>query len=205
MIEALGGEVFVIQKGCCGMVALERGLESYAKNHYQRPLLKRFQKAYEAGAKKVLLLEPTCLFALRSFPEELKAFGFHKEDLEFAPDFISYALPQTAPTKKPQSGAVYQPPCSHDSSIAKPWLEKAFAPCSVQALEGVCCGMQGSLGFRASARSSRERFINRFAQGLRRYQKALWIHDCSLCLMLARSLGTQKSLSRIDGLWELHF
>lgn len=205
MIEALGGEVLLIQKGCCGMVALERGLESYAKKHYQRPLLKRFQKAFEAGAKKILFLEPTCLFALRSFLEELRAFGFHKDDLELAPDFISYALPQTAPRVKPQTGAVYQPPCSHDPSMASPWLERAFAPHPLQTLEGVCCGMQGSLGFRASTRQSRERFTKRFAYELRSHKQDLWLHDCSLCRMLACSSGTQKSLSRIDLIWELCF
>ena len=204
LIEGFGGEATRIQKGCCGMVALERGLESFARKRYQRPLLKRFQRAKEGGFSKILFLEPTCLFALLAFPEELQAFGIEKADLLLASDFLSLVAGNEHPYGDPQSKVVYQPPCSHDSQVASGWLKGAFESGSVQTLEGTCCGMQGSLGFRKSASENRERFVKRFSRELRAQKNALWVHDCSLCLILARSIGKQKSMTRLDILWDLY-
>jgi len=64
--------------------------------------------------------------------------------------------------------------------------------------------MQGSLGFRKSAREDRDRFVKRFSRELRAQKDALWVHDCSLCLILARSIGKQKSMTRLDILWDLY-
>jgi Fe-S oxidoreductase len=203
LIEGFGGDATRIQKGCCGMVALERGLEAFARKRYQRPLLKRFQRAKESGFSKVLFLEPTCLFALLTFPEELQAFGIEKTDLILASDFLSQVLENEHVHEEAQSKVVYQPPCSHDSQVASGWLKGAFESGSVQTLEGTCCGMQGSLGFRKSAREDRERFAKRFSRELRAQKNALWIHDCSLCLILARSIGEQRSTTRLDILWEM--
>ncbi len=204
LIEGFGGEAVLIQKGCCGMVALERGLEAFAKKRYQRPLLKRFQAAKAEGALKVLFLEPTCLFALLSFPEELQAFRIEKTDLLLASDFLSRVAGNEHSYGGPQSKVVYQPPCSHDAHLAPGWLKETFESASVQTLETTCCGMQGSLGFRKSASENRERFVKRFSRELRMHKDALWVHDCSLCLMLARSVGKQKSITRLDILWDLY-
>lgn len=203
LIERLGGEAVWIQKGCCGMVALERGLEDFAKKRYQRPLLRRFQLAKSGGASRVLFLEPTCLFALLTFPEELKSFGIKKADLALASDFLSEVLGETPAQAETSATVVYQPPCSHDAHIANEWLQGTFRS-PVQTLDAMCCGMQGSLGFRKSPRKDRERFVKRFSKELRSHPNALWIHDCSLCLMLARSLGEQESRSRLDILWDLY-
>lgn len=158
LLEAFGYRVELADLGCCQRPAISMGLLPSAIRHIDRLIPKLLRQADESNAKAILVLEPSCLSAIKDdwlglrcqssmadrrrlasmsvLPEQFldAHWGAHPRTPEFSP-LAGRALFHGHCHQKALWGA--------ESSAAL--LRRAFGA-SVETLDTGCCGMAGSFG-----------------------------------------------------------
>ncbi len=158
LLEAFGYRVKLADPGCCQRPAISMGLLPQAIKHIDKLVPRLLAEADKTGAKAILVLEPSCLSAIKDDWLGLRCQSSHQDRSRLASmsSLIEQFLesnwgkhPRT-PEFMPTPGKVlFHGHCHQkalwesDSSTAI--LSRAFGP-SVAPLDTGCCGMAGSFG-----------------------------------------------------------
>lgn len=159
LLEACGYEVLLPRTGCCARPAISMGLLPQAIDTAERTLAQLRPFVEDDGVEAILMLEPSCLSAIKDDWQMLKTHASKNERRALAKktmlveDFIEqrWDAHPSRPAFMPPSGRVALHGHCHQKAIegveSSAGLLRRIAGERLEVLDTTCCGMAGMFGY----------------------------------------------------------
>jgi Fe-S oxidoreductase len=159
VLEACGYEVLLPRTGCCARPAISMGLLPQAISTIDRTMEQLRPFVEDASVEAILMLEPSCLSALKDDWQMLKVSAPKKlrralaQKVMLVEDFVEKRWdmhPRTPPVTLAQQRVVLHGHC-HQKAIdgveSSAGLLRRLAGSRLEVLDATCCGMAGMFGY----------------------------------------------------------